>query len=318
MLTIPLYLFFASRLSVTSTNALPVSIIDEKSLWKSWRTTLAGALPFTMCLAFILAIFSLARPQVVLVEERIKAEGIDIFLVMDLSSSMLSKDFSPDRLTVSKQVAVDFVEKRPYDRLGLVSFAGEAYTQSPLTNDHKIVQGLLGDLRCGYLTDGTAIGMGLATAVNRIKDSEADSKVIILLTDGVNNAGYIDPETATAIAAEFDIKVYTIGVGSVGMALSPVGRTRNGKYQFARTRVEIDDKLLEQIARQTGGEYYRAINADELQRIYAKIDELEKTEMEITVIRREKEYFRYPLLAAIILFVFYSLVKYRILRIWPD
>ena len=318
LLLLPLYWFIARRQHSKTNGALSLPLIDTEIDFTSWRTILAKLLPFIVGFAIAATIFALARPQVVLVEERIKAEGIDIFLAMDLSSSMLSKDFEPDRLSVSKAVAIDFVEKRPYDRLGLVSFAGEAYTQSPLTADHKIIQRQLSDLACGYLSDGTAIGMGLATAVNRLKDSEAESKVVILLTDGVNNAGYIDPLTAAEIAKEFNIKVYTIGVGSMGMALSPVGRTRNGQYQFARTRVEIDDQLLLQIAEKTGGEYYRAVNADELQRIYAKIDELEKTEMEITVIRREKEYFRHALSIALVLFSIFILLKYQLLRLWPD
>ena len=317
MLILPAIWYVNSRIGHQSDSALSVAMIKPDLVSFSWRTWIARALPWLASLAFLSGIIALARPQIVLVEERINAEGIDIFLAMDLSSSMLSKDFAPDRLSVSKQVAIEFVEKRPYDRLGLVSFAGEAYTQSPLTTDHKIIQDLLGGLKCGYLSDGTAIGMGLATAVNRIKDSEAESKVIILLTDGVNNAGYIDPITATDIAQEFNIKVYTIGVGSMGMALSPVGRTRNGQYQFARTRVEIDDKLLQTISEKTGGEYYRAINADELQRIYAKIDELEKTEMEITVIRREKEYFRIPLGMALSVISIFLFLKYYVLRIWP-
>lgn len=318
LLVVIAYASLSFKKKYSREGTLPVSVIDPALSLVSWRTLLARILPWLAGLAVMAAILALARPQVVLVEERIKAEGIDIFLVMDLSSSMLSKDFEPDRLSVSKAVAIDFVEKRPYDRLGLVSFAGEAYTQSPLTADHKMIQRQLSDLACGYLSDGTAIGMGLATAVNRIKESEAESKVVILLTDGVNNAGYIDPLTATKIAKEFGIKVYTIGVGSMGMALSPIGRTRNGQYQFARTRVEIDDQLLNQIAVETGGEYYRAVNANELQQIYATIDELEKTEMEITVIRREKEYFRHALSAALILFLIYILIKYQLLRLWPD
>lgn len=318
LLLIPLFVYLHKKWSWNSISSLPVSMASRPVRVWSWRNVLVHMLTLLIIAGFVMAILALARPQIVLVEERIHAEGIDIFLAMDLSSSMLSKDFQPDRLSVSKQVAGDFVSKRPYDRVGLVSFAGEAYTQSPLTTDHKVIENLLSSLTCGYLSDGTAIGMGLATAVNRIKDSEAESKVIILLTDGVNNVGYIDPNTATEIAVEYGIKVYTIGVGSMGMALSPVGRTRNGEYQFARTRVEIDDKLLQQIAERTGGEYYRAINEDELQRIYAKIDELEKTEMEVTVIRKEKEYFRYILLVSIACFIIYIMLKYLVLRIWPD
>ena len=318
LLLLPLLIFLSYKKRVYKSSALSLPVIDPEMSWWSWRSILAKCLPWLLGLAYVFAVISLARPQVVLVEERIKAEGIDIFLVMDLSSSMLSRDFEPDRLTVSKAVAIDFVSKRPYDRIGLVSFAGEAYTQTPLTNDRKIVESLLAGLQCGYLQDGTAIGMGLATAVNRIKESEAESKVVILLTDGVNNAGYIDPQTATAIASEFGIKVYTIGVGSEGMALSPIGRNRNGTYRFARSRVEIDDQLLMQIAKETGGEYYRAINAAELQRIYAKIDELEKTEMEISIIRREKEYFRYSLAAGLGLLLLFLFIKYQLIRLWPD
>ncbi|CAG0902262.1 unnamed protein product, partial [Cyprideis torosa] len=169
-----------------------------------------------------------ARPQLTLKEEEVKAEGIDIMLAIDLSSSMLAKDFEPDRLEVSKEVAIDFVKKRPHDRMGLAVFAGEAFTQCPLTTDQNILTDFLETLMVGTLADGTAIGMGLATAVNRLKDSESKSKIVILLTDGVNNTGYIDPETASQIAEEYDVKVYTIGVGSEGNALTPVNRRSNG------------------------------------------------------------------------------------------
>ena len=173
-------------------------------------------------------IIALARPQLVLKEEEVKAEGIDIIMVMDLSSSMLAQDFKPDRLTVSKEMAKEFINKRTYDRVGLVVFAGESFTQSPLTTDHRIVKEFLGTLESGMLEDGTAIGMGLASAVNRLKESESESKVVILLTDGVNNSGYIKPMTAAQIAKEIDVKVYTIGVGSMGNAVSPISKKGNG------------------------------------------------------------------------------------------
>ncbi|MEL7021866.1 MAG: VWA domain-containing protein, partial [Bacteroidota bacterium] len=184
----------------------------------TWRGKFRLLLPVLRALAFTMLVIALARPQETLKEENINAEGIDIVLVMDLSSSMLARDFKPDRLSVSKRVAGEFVSKRAYDRVGLVSFAGEAFTQAPVTTDHDVIQEFLAKLECGILKDGTAIGMGLATAINRLKDSKAESKVIILLTDGVNNAGYVKPIMAAEIAQEFDVKVYTIGVGTTGDA----------------------------------------------------------------------------------------------------
>ena len=238
---------------------------------RSWRGRLRSLLPFFRALSCIALVIAIARPQEVLKEEEVTADGIDIALVMDLSSSMLAQDFKPDRLEVSKRVAGDFVDKRKYDRIGLSVFAGESFTQCPLTTDHRVLKEFLAGLRCGLLTDGTAIGMGLATAVNRLKDSEAKSKVVILLTDGVNNAGYVKPITAAEIAREFDVKVYTIGVGSTGDALTPVSRRSDGKYIFGLARVEIDEALLTQIAEMTGGRYFRATSTQALERILSLI-----------------------------------------------
>jgi len=257
----------------------------------SFRSRLIPLMPVLRALACAAFILALARPQLALKEEEIKAEGIDIMLVMDLSSSMLAQDFKPDRLEVSKRVASEFVDKRAYDRLGLVVFAGESFTQCPITTDHRVVKDFMSNLKCGLLEDGTAIGMGLASAVNRLKDSEAESKVVILLTDGVNNAGYIKPNTAADIAKEYGIKVYTIGVGSMGQALSPVSRRSDGKYIFGMARVEIDEALLQEIAKMTGGRYYRATTEQSLEAIYAEIDQLEKTEMDVTVFKRYSEEF---------------------------
>ncbi len=257
----------------------------------SWRSRSVW-LPWAMrAVAVALLIFALARPQRELKEEKVKAEGIDIILAMDLSSSMLARDFKPDRLEVSKKVAADFVDKRTYDRIGIVAFAGEAFMQCPLTTDHRVVKELLAQLECGMLEDGTAIGMGLATAVNHLKDSPAKSKVVILLTDGVNNAGYIQPDVATAIAKEYHIKVYTIGVGSQGEAMTPVSRRSDGTYIFGLARVEIDEQLLRQIAQQTGGRYFRATSSSALERVYEAIDKLEKTEIEVTILHRHTEVF---------------------------
>lgn len=288
------------RFSFTGLNNIPVK-------W-TWRIILYRLRPYLRLLALALLIVILARPQYIFREEEINAEGIDIVLAMDLSSSMLAQDFKPDRLEASKKVAVDFVNKRPYDRIGLTVFSGEAFSMCPLTSDHNIVNKFLLELECGKLRDGTAIGMGLATAINRLKESEAKSKVVILLTDGVNNEGYVKPITAAEIAKEFGIKVYTIGVGTQGDAMSPVSRRSDGRYIFGLARVEIDEDLLRQIADLTGGSYYRATTAEMLERIYGQIDELEKTKMEVTVTRRFEEAYLPWAIGAIICVVFELLI----------
>lgn len=284
---------------------------------QSWRARLRNILPGLRALALLLLVVALARPQLTLKEESVKAEGIDILLAMDLSSSMLAQDFSPNRLEVSKQVAIDFVNKRSFDRMGLVAFAGEAFTQCPLTTDHSVVKTFLAGLACGALDDGTAIGMGLATAVNRLKDSEAESKVVILLTDGVNNTGYQSPELAAQIAREFGVKVYTIGVGTEGQALTPVSRDRNGRYRYDIAKVEIDEALLQEIAQMTDGRYFRATSAEGLQEIYDLIDQLEKTEIETTVIKRYSEEFGQFAFLALLLLVLEVLLRYTVLRAIP-
>jgi len=283
----------------------------------SWRGKLRIILPILRALAFIMLVTALARPQETLKEEEVKAEGIDIFLVMDLSSSMLAQDFKPDRLEASKRVAGDFVDKREFDRVGLAVFSGEAFTQCPLTTDHRVVQEFLSSLKCGILEDGTAIGMGLATAVNRIKESEAESKVVILLTDGVNNAGYVKPITAAEIAREFGVKVYTIGVGSTGDALTPVSRRSDGRYIFGLARVEIDEDLLKKIADMTGGKYFRATTETGLERIYAEIDQLEKTEIEVTSFKRYNEEFHRFAFLGLLFLIIEILLRYSIFRTIP-
>jgi len=283
----------------------------------SFRGKLRGLLPVFRALAFTVLVIALARPQKTLKEEDITADGIDIFMVMDLSSSMLAQDFKPDRLEVSKRVAAEFVSKREYDRIGLAVFAGEAFTQCPLTTDHRVVKEFLANLKCGLLDDGTAIGMGLATAVNRIKDSEAKSKVVILLTDGVNNAGYVKPITAAEIAREFGVKVYTIGVGSTGDALTPISRRSDGRYIFGLARVEIDEQLLKKIADMTGAKYFRATSAESLERIYAEIDQLEKTKINVTSIKRYSEEFHRFALLGLLLLVLEILLRYTVFRTIP-
>ena len=284
---------------------------------KSWRVWMYQFLPALRMFAFSAFVIALARPQISLKEEEVKAEGIDIMMIMDLSSSMLAQDFKPDRLSVSKEVAAEFVDKRIYDRIGLAVFAGESFTQCPLTTDHRVLKDFLANLQCGMLEDGTAIGMGLAAGINRLKDSEAKSKVLILLTDGVNNTGYIQPITAAEIALEYDVKIYTIGVGSQGNALSPLSRRSDGRYVFGMTKVEIDEALLTEIANMTGGKYFRATSQEGLQKIYEEIDTLEKTEMEINVFKRYTEEFRRFLIIGLALLLLEVLLRFTVLRSLP-
>ncbi|MDQ3142510.1 MAG: VWA domain-containing protein [Bacteroidota bacterium] len=281
----------------------------------NWKKRLHFTLPYLRLLVITLLILALARPQRILKEEKIYAEGINIFLVMDLSSSMLSQDFEPNRLEVSKLVAADFIQKRSYDRIGLVAFAGEGFTQCPLTTDHIILNQLLSELRCGFLDDGTAIGMGISTAINRLKNDSLSSNVIILLTDGVNNAGTISPALAAEMAQSFGIKIYSIGVGSTGEAYSPIGRNHQGEYVFGMAPVNIDESLLSQISQQTGGKYYRATSTEALKEIYTEIDQLEKTKVEVKVFKRYKDEFRFFVLLACILLIFEWLARFLLVKI---
>jgi Ca-activated chloride channel family protein len=296
---------------------LQISNVISLAKVKSWRTIVYTFLPIVKWIGFGFLIIAMARPQLALKEEEVKAEGIDIVLALDLSSSMLARDFNPDRLEVSKKVAAEFISKREHDRIGLVVFSGESFTQCPLTSDREIVNRFLAQLQCGFLQEGTAIGMGLATAVNRIIDSNAKSKVIILLTDGDNNTGYIKPLTAAEIAQELGVKVYTIGVGSKGMALTPQGKRSDGTYVFDYARVIINETLLEEIAKITGGKYFRATTEMALQAIYDEIDQLEKTERDVTTFKRYSEEFRPFLKWGILLFLLHLILKWTLLRIYP-
>lgn len=317
LVLIPLGVFwYFFRLRHTESHII-ISTTEPLNHNSTLRTKLYPYLPILRAMALAAMIIALARPQLTLKEEEIKAEGIDIIMVMDISSSMLAQDFQPDRLQVSKEVAKEFIDKREYDRIGLVVFAGESFTQCPLTTDHRVVKDFLDGLQCGLLDDGTAIGMGLASAVNRLKDSEAKSKVVILLTDGVNNSGYIKPITAAEIAKELETKVYTIGVGSRGQALSPVSRRSDGRYIFGMANVEIDEALLNQIAEMTGGNYYRATDESSLVAIYDEIDKLEKTEMEITTFKRYSEEFRRFLIYGLALFLIETLLRLSIFKTLP-
>jgi Ca-activated chloride channel homolog len=259
-------------------------------------------LPHALRLAGMAAILvALARPQLPLQSVSVESEGIDIVLSMDVSSSMLARDFEPDRLEASKLVAADFINRRPNDRIGLISFSGESYTRCPLTTDHVVLQELLSTMQCGLIADGTAIGMGLANAVKRLKDSQAKSKVVILLTDGVNNTGYASPEQATESAQKEGVRVYTIGVGTRGKARSPVALNARGEYIYGWTEVQIDEERLQLIAEKTGGQYFRATDMESLEAIYNEIDRLERSKIESTAVKRYEDRFHKWLWTALLL-----------------
>ena len=247
-------------------------------------------------------VIALARPQSMLSRQEMKVEGIDIVLAMDVSGSMLAEDFKPNRLEAAKKVASEFIDGRKNDRMGLVVFAGEAFTQVPLTIDHNVLLKQLSTLKDGMMKDGTALGDGLATAINRIKDSEAKSKVIILLTDGINNQGAVDPQSAAEIAALYNIRLYTIGVGTQGLAPYPF-RDQFGRKRYQNVPVELDENLLTQMSQSTtDGQYFRATNKKSLQQIFKQIDEMEKSKIDVTRYAQTKdEYQGWLVLAAIAL-----------------
>jgi Ca-activated chloride channel homolog len=318
LLVLP-YLWYVIRKKSYATDfVLPFPNLEKISTRSNFKIKLFHFLPYLKGFGFIFLILALARPQWILKEEKVSGEGIDIFLTLDLSSSMLSQDFNPNRLEVSKAVAVDFVNQRPYDRIGVIGFSGEGFTQCPLTTDRTILTQLLNQLQCGFLEDGTAIGDGLATAINRLKNDSTKSKIIILLTDGVNNAGDIPPSLAAELAKTFNIKIYAIGVGSTGEAYSPVGRNANGEYVFGLAPVNIDERLLNEIAASTGGRYYRATSIEELKMIYKDIDLLEKTKIEVKVFKRYSEEYRPFAILGLLCFLLQWLLYYIYLKPLPN
>ncbi len=266
----------------------------------SWRIRFRHSLFVFRVLALALMIVALARPQKQDSWHQSDSEGIDIMMSLDISGSMLAEDFKPNRLEAAKDMAMDFIADRPQDRIGLVIFAGESFTQCPLTTTHQELMRLFGQVNTEMLTDGTAIGNGLATSINRLKDSKAASKVIILLSDGVNNSGEVSPLTAADIAKKFDIRVYTIGVGSEGTAPFPVKTAFGTRYQ--NMEVKIDEAVLAQIAEMTGGQYFRATDEQKLRKIYEEIDKLEKTIIkEKKYTSTEERFFWFALIAALLL-----------------
>ena len=273
-------------------------------------------LPFILRTATItLIIIALARPQSTEDFTSKDIEGIDIVICTDISSSMRAQDFRPNRLEAAKEVAAEFIDSRPNDRIGLVIFARESFTQCPLTTDHKVVNSLLKEVKSGLLEDGTAVGLGLATSVARLKDSDAKSKVVILLTDGVNNSGEVSPQTAGEIAREFGIRVYTIGVGTTGQAPMPVQTPFGEQYQMMD--VEIDETMLTEIAQLTGGKYYRATNKASLAAIYQEIDQLEKTRINVIEFSERTDEYLPLLLLAGLLFLIEIITRYTLFRTVP-
>lgn len=263
-----------------------------------------------LALAFLIVAF--ARPQSLDSWEEREVEGVDIILALDISGSMLAEDFKPNRIEAAKEIGMEFIASRPDDRIGLVIYAGESFTQCPLTLDHATLMNLFSQVTDGMVEDGTAIGSGIATSVNRLKDSEAESKVIILLTDGVNNRGMISPMAAAEIAHHYGIRIYGIGIGTTGQAPYPF-RTPYG-IQYQMMDVEIDEDLLIDIAALTGGKYFRATDEEALRNIYREIDQLERTKLEVTMFTKPKEEFFLPLLIAFVLIVFDKFLGLTLLR----
>lgn len=315
-LLLPLALLWYVFKHKKQTAELKISSLKGFKVTSSWLPKLRHVLFALRVLAFAAIITALARPRTVDVSTKTKTtRGIDIVMAIDVSASMLAKDLSPNRLEALKKVASEFIIGRPNDRIGLVEYAGESYTKTPITSDKAIVLRSLNEIKYNTIIEGgTAIGMGLATSVNRLKDSKAKSKVIILLTDGVNNSGFIDPKIASELAVEYGIKVYTIGLGTNGMALSPYSINANGTFQYARVQVEIDEDLLKEIADVTGGKYFRATNNKKLADIYAEINKLEKTEIEEFKFYNYEEKYRALVLLAGLFLAMELLLRFTIFR----
>ena len=299
LILVPLLAIYFYKSKTNRINLFKVSSISDFS--SGLKSKIYPLLDILRLISIFLIIIALSRPQEISNSVRTKtSSGIDIVIAVDISSSMLAQDLKPNRLEALKTVAAEFINDRQNDRIGLVIYAGESYTKTPVTSDKSVIIKSLNDIVFdGVIQDGTAIGMGLATSVNRLKESKAKSKVIILLTDGVNNSGFIDPSTAADLASNYGIKTYTIGLGSNGNALAPVALNADGSFRFGMTKVEIDEELLESIASKTGGLYFRATNNESLQNIYDEINKLEKTEVEEIRYSDAEEKYRFFILISL-------------------
>jgi Ca-activated chloride channel family protein len=313
LLLIPFIIWWQQRTKVKDNPAVRLTTLAGIAGVKpTWRVRFRPVLFVLRVLALASLSIALARPQSSNTTENIDSEGVDIVLSIDVSGSMLAEDFQPNRIEAAKKVAMQFVDARPTDRLGLVIFSGESFTQCPITIDHNVLKEQLSQIKSGVLQDGTAIGMGLATGVDRLRYAKGKSRVLILLTDGVNNTGLIDPMTALEIAKSYKVRVYTIGVGSMGQAPYPV-QTPFG-IQKQMMPVQIDEPLLKKISVETGGKYYRATNNTSLASIYKDIDKLEKTKVEISSYKHYAELFFPFALLAIVCLVLEMVLRYTVFR----
>ncbi len=315
LVLIPILVFWHYFKLKKHQTSIQISTTESCVKHKSIKPKLLKNIYILQLLAIILIIIAIARPQSTSSKQNVSVEGIDLILSLDISGSMLAEDFKPNRLGAAKDVAMDFIKMRENDRIGLVIFSGESFTQCPLTSDHSVLINMFGSIKSGIIDDGTALGDGLATSVNRLKNSFAKSKVIILLTDGINNSGFIDPMLAAEMATLYNIRVYTIGVGKMGYAPYPVQTPFGISYQ--NMEVQIDEKLLQQIANMTGGKYFRATNKENLKLIYQEIDKMEKTKIDITEYTRKKEEYFIFALIAIILIAIERILKYTYLKNIP-
>lgn len=303
VLVVPMVAYYIYRLRQGGGATMRISTVDGvRRVPRSIKYYLRHLPIVLRSLAVVLIAVALARPQSAQHNSNSTTEGIDIVMSLDVSGSMLARDFTPDRLGAAKEVASNFIMDRPNDRIGLVVFAGESFTQCPLTTDKRSLLNLLGSVKSGMIDDGTAIGNGLATAVNRLRESKAKSKVIILLTDGINNSGQIAPLTAAEIAQSYGIRVYTVGVGTMGMAPYPV-IDMWGHLSFQPMKVEIDEKMLSLIAQMTGGKYFRATDNRRLKDVYDEINQLERSKVEVENFTRYQERFTLFVVLALILLV---------------
>ncbi len=288
-----------------------------KGIKPSLKSRLRHSLFLMRLMAFTLLITALARPQSKSSWKDTKTEGIDIAISLDVSLSMLAKDFNPNRLEVAKEVILNFIDGRPNDRIGLVLFGGEAFTQCPLTTDHKVLKNMFPQIKAGMLNQGTAIGLGLANAVARIKDSKAKSKVIIFISDGVNNVGEIAPITAGELAKTYGVRVYCIGVGTKGKALQPVAMYAEGQYEYDYVDVDVDEKVMTEISELTDGKYFRATDEESLKAIYGEIDKMEKSIVSERNFSKKAEHFLPLAIAAFLLLVLEFIMRYTVFKTIP-
>ncbi len=315
VLLVPMILWYIFREKRSHADLQFSSLKAFRGMKHAGRVWLRHVLFALKVLAIVFLVTALARPQSSNSWQTYTSEGIDIMLALDISGSMLARDFSPDRLEAAKDVATKFILERPQDKIGLVVFAGESFTQCPLTTDQAVLVNLMRDVHSGMIEDGTAIGLGLANAVNRLKDSPGKSKVVILLTDGVNNRGMIAPVTAAELAKTYGIRVYTIGVGTYGEAPYPV-QTPFG-IQLQNVPVEIDEDVLKQIAATTGGQYFRATDNNKLKQIYQEIDQLEKSKIEVKHFSKKQEQYFWFALIGMLLLIAEGVLRYTVLRKIP-